>query len=226
MTGIFTFVWLRPVCSNFQLLKNVIKNYLSILFLLLVLSAKGQDTGLLENFDKIPLSAKQNDIESFMSKFLGFSQSKITDAWAEIEYLGIEYKGPKDEDIILLFYNGILYQKQLITYYSLSDQSVAKEAYVNLKKHISTINKIAESADETISNEVYGAKIGESTSYYVDKSSKIYNKRKAIFSGKLEAGYDDVARKPVAKLIGYKIGYEATDLSKTALDAVEGFKSY
>ncbi len=161
-----------------------------------------------------------------MSKFPGFTQSKITDAWAEIEYLGIEYKGPKDEDIILLFYNSVLYQKQLIIPYLLADQNAAKEAYLNLKKHISTANKIAESADETISNDVYSAKIGESTSYYLDKSSKIYNKRKAIFSGKLEAGYDDVAKKPIAKMTGYKVAYEATDLSKTALDAVEGFKSY
>ncbi|HCN82164.1 MAG TPA: hypothetical protein DIT07_00890, partial [Sphingobacteriaceae bacterium] len=174
----------------------------------------------------IPLSAKQSDVESFMSKFPGFNQSKITDAWAEIEYLGIEYKGPKDEDIILLFYNSVLYQKQLIVYYPLLDQNVAKDAYLNFKKHINTTNKIAESSEEAISDQVYGSQIGEITSYYIDKSSKIYQKREAAFSAKLDAGYDDIAKKPTAKLAGYKVIYKATDLSKTALDAVEGFKSY
>lgn len=196
------------------------------MFLFFVVSSRAQDINLLESFDKIQLSAKQSDAESFMSTFPGFSQSKITDAWAEIEYLGIEYKGPKDEDIILLFYNGVLYQKQLISYYPLAGQSVAKDSYLNLKKHIAAANKIAESTDETIFNEVYGSQVGESTTCYIDKSSKIYNKREAVFSAKLDARYDDIAKKPTAKLAGYKVIYKATDLSKTPLDAIEGFKSY
>jgi hypothetical protein len=204
----------------------VIKNYLSIVFFFVVLCAKAQDATLLENFDKIPLSSKQSDVESFMSKFPNFSQSKITDAWAEIEYLGIEYKGPKDEDIILLFYNSVLYQKQLVVPYSIADQNIAKEVYLSLKKHITETNKISESTEDVISNQVYGSQIGENTSFYIDKSSKIYQKREAVFSAKLDAGYDDAAKKTTAKLAGYKVIYKATDLSKTALDAVEGFKSY
>lgn len=204
----------------------MIKHYLSVLFFLFILSAKAQDVNLLESFEKIPLSAQQSDVESLMSSFPGFSQSKITDAWAEIEYLGIEYKGPKEEDIILLFYNGILYQKQLIVYYPVADQALAKDAYNGLKKYIVAANKVTETAEEVISNQVYGSQIGESTAYYLNKSSKIYQKKEAVFSAKLEAGYDDIAKKPVAKLTGYKTIYKATDLSKTPLDATEGFKSY
>lgn len=209
-----------------QIYRIVMKNCLTILLFLLVLSATAQDASLLASFDKISLSGKQSEIENYMAAFPGFSQSKVTDAWAEIEYLGLEYKGPKEEDIVLLFYNGVLYQKQLIVYYPVSGEGMAKDAYLNLKKHIITANKVLDTSEEVISNQIYGSQVGEGSSYFLDMSPKNYQVRQAIFSAKLDAGYDDVAKKPTAKLAGYKVIYKATDLSKTALDAAEGFKSY
>jgi hypothetical protein len=204
----------------------VIKNLLCVFFLLISFSGSSQELSLFERFDQIPLSSKQDQVERFMAGFTDFKQSKITDNWAEIEYLGLEYKGPKDEDIVLLFYNGILYQKQLVLNYSLSDQNVAKNKYPDLKKYISSTNKILGTADEVISNEIYGSQIGEGTTYDLDRSSKTFKKKRAVLSAKLDIGYDDISRKPTAKFTGYKVSYEALDLSKTELDPETGFKSY
>ncbi len=202
------------------------KVYIFFVSIFLSFSAHSQNLRLLESFDKIPMSSKRFEIEGIMNSFSGFKQTKVLDGWAfpKNTYISIEYVDSNDDEIILFFYQGILYQKRLIIKYSLNDIQLAKEEFLNLKKYITTKNIVVKRGSGEISNKAYGGQIGQSESYYLTNSTKNYKVISAEFSGALDISYEN--DKTTAKIIGYELIYEHVDLSKTILDAKTGFSSY
>lgn len=202
------------------------KNILLIIFLFISTYVNAQNLRLLENFDKIPLSSQRFEIEGFMASFSEFKQNKINSTFdlPEKKYLAIEYSGENNAKIILFFNNGVLYLKRLQLNYPLESQNIAREEFVNLKKMIITNNVILSKGDGEITNKIYGSKIGESVTYYLTKSTKLYRTKSAEFAGILDFSYDK--EKSTAKIVGYSVRYECTDLSKTILDAKTGYSSY
>ncbi|MCD4663744.1 MAG: hypothetical protein K8R68_00640 [Bacteroidales bacterium] len=205
--------------------KKTIFSLFIIIFLstVLVFNVKAQNIRLLEYFDDIPLGDQRYKVEGFMKNFAEFSQTDINNTWCggDTKYLGIKYKSSREEEIMLLFYNGVLYLKQLVFNYSLSEQEVAKDEYKNLKKYILSTNIVIETNELEITNNVYGSQIGETTAYIMTESTKLYKTKEASFSGKLDFNYDLIT-KSSANLIGYEVIYVATDLSNTELDAKDG----
>lgn len=208
----------------------MLKSSIFIIVFFISYSAYSQNLRLLESFNKIPMSSKRFEIEGTMNSFSGFKQTKVADNWdlPKKRYIAIEYSSSTGDELILFFYEGVLYQKRLILKYSLNDLELAKEEYANLKKYVKTKNVIMRISGGEITNKAYGGQIGQGENYFLTNSSKNHKVISADFSGILDFSYDfsHENAKTITKIIGYKIVYEHVDLSKTILDAKTGFSSY
>lgn len=161
-----------------------------------------------------------------MSTFPNFKQSKVDDTWnlPAKGYFAIKYTGSSDEEIILMFLDGILYAKRLTLNYPIEELKVAKEEFENLQEYIESKNMVVIKSKNKLFNQAYGSQIAEDVSCSLTNSTKGFKSKSAIFSGKLDFLYG--VEQSSAKINGYCLQYESIDLSKTKLDAKTGYSLY
>lgn len=195
-----------------------------VIFCLVILglSANSQNLRLLQQFDKIPLSSKQYEIDGYMSTFSDYGNPE-KNKYDNDNYSYVKYSAKTGSTILLCFNKGILYLKRLVVKYPINEMETAKSECDNIKSYVLLNNKIVFKSINEISNGVYGGTIGQSYSYYLNTSTKNHKSKTVNFEETLL--FDIINGKQIAKIIGYEIEYESVDLSKTGLDSKTGFDS-
>jgi len=200
------------------------KNYLLIFLLLLFKQVVGQNTRELENFDKIPMSIQQFEAEGYMANLTEYASPK-KNGYSYGGYTYLQFNNISSNSAILLcFYKGVLYTKKYGLKYPMNNMQICKIEFGNLKKHIVSSNTILSKGESEITNKAYGGVIGNSITYYLTKSTKQYRTKSADYKAILDFKYG--GEKLEAKIKGYSVLYEVTDLSGTVLDAKTGYSNF
>lgn len=179
--------------------------------ILYVIPTYSQNIRIIESFDKIPMHADKYDITSFIeSELVDFSIKKTykSDVFLDGKREAVKYEGINFEQITLVFYNNLLYDKQLdVPYIDQKYKVNAEKEFENLNKHVKSSAKILqEIKSESIS---FGEQDGKGISYY---TKKIGDKFTGISGLMFRRLFDNEGT------YGYQIEYKAIDVSKTEYD--------
>ena len=187
---------------------------LYIIFILLlskIIPAYSQNTRVVQNFDRIPLNSSKYDVTSFMeSELIDFTVKKEykSDFFSDGIREAVKYEGVNFDQITLIFYKGLLYDKQLDIFYMNDKYKVnAEREYENLNKHIKTFYTILQRMESKSIR--FGEQDGKGVTYYV---KKIGNKFTASADLMFKRLFDNQGT------YGYEIEYRVKDVSKTEYD--------
>jgi len=186
----------------------------SLVLLLLLLFKNpvySQNIRVIGSFDKIPLNSSKYDVTSFIESELNdFAVKKVykSDVFLDGIREAIKYEGVYLDEITLIFYKGILYDKQLDLFYIQPNYKInAEKEYENLNKHIKSTYKIIQSINtESIA---FGEQDGKGISYFIKKGDNKFTAESSIMFKKL---FDQQGT------YGYKIEYNVKDVSNTEYD--------